>query len=186
MNALHEPRMTRIIGFAGWSGAGKTSLLTKLIPCLKARGHSVSTLKHAHHAFDIDTPGKDSYRHREAGATEVLVASSARWALMHELRGAAEPELGELLRAMSPVDFILVEGFKRNAHIKIEVHRQANGKPWLYPDDPSIGAIASDIKPTGAALPWVSLDDCEAVADLVVSLAWPLPLAVERLGAQPD
>lgn len=176
--------MTRIIGFAGWSGAGKTSLLTKLIPCLKARGHSVSTLKHAHHAFDIDTPGKDSYRHREAGATEVLVASSARWALMHELRGAAEPELGELLRAMSPVDFILVEGFKRNAHIKIEVHRQANGKPWLYPDDPSIGAIASDIEPTGAALPWVSLDDCEAVADLVVSLAWPLPLAVERLGAQ--
>ncbi len=173
--------MTRIIGFAGWSGAGKTSLLTKLIPCLKARGYSVSTLKHAHHAFDIDTPGKDSYRHRESGATEVLVASSARWALMHELRGAAEPELGELLGAMSPVDFILVEGFKRNAHIKIEVHRQANGKPWLYPDDPSIGAIASDIAPDGAPLPRVLLDDTDAVADLVETLAWPLDVAVARL-----
>jgi len=175
--------MTRIIGFAGWSGAGKTSLLTKLIPCLKARGYSVSTLKHAHHAFDIDTPGKDSYRHRESGATEVLVASSARWALMHELRGATEPELGQLLGAMSPVDFILVEGFKRNAHIKIEVHRQANGKPWLYPDDPSIGAIASDVPPADAALPRVLLDDSEAVADLVETLAWPLDLAVARLAA---
>jgi len=173
--------MTRIIGFAGWSGAGKTSLLAKLIPSLKARGYSVSTLKHAHHAFDIDTPGKDSHRHRESGATEVLVASSARWALMHELRGAAEPELGELLSRMSPVDFILVEGFKRNAHIKIEVHRQANGKPWLFPDDPSIGAIASDTAPVHAPLPRVSLDDSEAVADLVEILAWPLELAVARL-----
>lgn len=173
--------MTRIIGFAGWSGAGKTSLLTKLIPCLKARGYSVSTLKHAHHAFDIDTPGKDSFLHRASGATEVLVASSARWALMHELRGAPEPELGELLNAMSPVDFILVEGFKRNAHIKIEVHRQVNEKPWLYPDDPSIGAIATDIASEDHPLPRVPLDDIDAIADLVETLAWPLDVAIARL-----
>ncbi|OZI54128.1 molybdopterin-guanine dinucleotide biosynthesis protein B [Bordetella genomosp. 4] len=173
--------MTKIIGFAGWSGAGKTSLLTKLIPCLKARGYSVSTVKHAHHAFDIDTPGKDSFLHRASGATEVLVASSARWALMHELRGAPEPELGELLSAMSAVDFILVEGFKRNAHIKIEVHRRLNNKPWLYLDDPSIGAIASDTDSNDHPLPHVALDDIEAVADLVETLAWPLDIAIARL-----
>lgn len=177
--------MTRIIGFAGWSGAGKTSLLTKLIPCLNARGYSVSTVKHAHHAFDIDTPGKDSYLHRASGATEVLIASSARWALMHELRGAPEPELAELLAAMSPVDFILVEGFKRNAHIKIEVHREENAKPWLYLDDPSIGAIACDVDSGTHPLPRVALDDIEGVADLVETLAWPLELAIERL-AQSD
>jgi molybdopterin-guanine dinucleotide biosynthesis protein B len=174
--------MTRIIGFAGWSGAGKTSLLTKLIPCLNARGYSVSTIKHAHHAFDIDTPGKDSYLHRTSGAAEVLVASSARWALMHELRGAPEPELPELLDAMSPVDFILVEGFKRNAHVKIEVHRRANGKPWLHPDDPSIGAIASDADDrAGHPLPSVPLDDIESIADLVEQLAWPMEVTVARL-----
>ncbi|AEE66824.1 molybdopterin-guanine dinucleotide biosynthesis protein MobB [Bordetella pertussis] len=175
--------MTRIIGFAGWSGAGKTQLLSRLIPCLKARGHSVSTLKHAHHTFDIDTPGKDSFRHREAGATEVLIASSARWALMHELRDEPEPELGELLARMCPVDFILVEGFKRNAHIKIEVHRHANGKPWLFPDDPSIGAIACDAAPPHGTLPRVALDDYDAVADLVERLAWPLDTTIARLAA---
>nr|WP_202109476.1 MULTISPECIES: molybdopterin-guanine dinucleotide biosynthesis protein B [unclassified Bordetella] len=175
-----------MIGFAGWSGAGKTSLLAKLIPCLNARGFSVSTIKHAHHAFDIDTPGKDSYLHRASGATEVLVASSARWALMHELRGAPEPELPELLDAMRPVDFILVEGFKRNAHVKIEVHRRANGKPWLYPDDPSIGAIASDAEDAAQhPLPSVPLDDIESVADLVERLAWPLEVAVARLRESP-
>lgn len=176
--------MTKIIGFAGWSGAGKTSLLTKLIPCLNARGHSVSTVKHAHHRFDIDIPGKDSYLHRASGATEVLIASSARWALMHELRNTPEPELGELLTTMSPVDFILVEGFKRNAHIKIEVHRQENGKPWLYPNDPSIGAIASDVTDENHSLPNVALDDIEAIADLVETLAWPLDLAIARLSQQ--
>lgn len=172
--------MTKMIGFAGWSGAGKTSLLTKLIPCLKARGFSVSTVKHAHHAFDIDTPGKDSYLHRTSGATEVLIASAARWALMHELREAPEPELSDLLRKMSPVDFILVEGFKRNAHIKIEVHRQANNKPWLHPNDPSIGAIASDIT-VDSTLPCVSIDDVNAVADLVEALACPLDIAIAQL-----
>lgn len=172
--------MTKMIGFAGWSGAGKTSLLTKLIPCLNARGFSVSTVKHAHHAFDIDTPGKDSFLHRAAGATEVLVASSARWALMHELRGAPEPELGELLSALRPVDFVLVEGFKRNVHVKIEVHRQANEKPWLYPDDPSIGAIACDGE-SEHPLPRVALNDIEGVANLVEALAWPLDIAIARL-----
>jgi len=176
--------MTKIIGFAGWSGAGKTSLLVKLIPCLKQRGFSVSTVKHAHHAFDIDTPGKDSFRHRASGATEVLVASSARWALMHELRDAPEPELGELLTKLHPVDFVLVEGFKRNAHIKIEVHRQANNKPWIHPEDPSIGAIACD-SDSNSPLPSVSLDDIEGIADLVESLAWPLDLAIARL-TKPD
>lgn len=167
--------MTRVIGFAGWSGAGKTQLLTRLIPVLKSRGLSVSTLKHAHHAFDIDHPGKDSYLHREAGASEVLIASSSRWALMHELRGAPEPGLGELLGHMSAVDLVLIEGFKRNPHIKIEVHREANAKPWLYPDDASIGAIASDVPPpAGGGLPWVGLNDYDAVADLVQAHAWPL------------
>lgn len=167
--------MTRVIGFAGWSGAGKTQLLTRLIPVLKARGLSVSTLKHAHHAFDIDRPGKDSYRHREAGANEVLIASSSRWALMHELRGEAEPGLAELLGRMSPVDLVLIEGFKRNPHVKIEVHRQVNGKPWLYLEDASIRAIASDVPPPAeCGLPWVGLDDHEAIADLVQVHAWPL------------
>lgn len=178
--------MTKIIGFAGWSGAGKTSLLTKLIPCLQARGYSVSTVKHAHHAFDIDTPGKDSFLHRASGATEVLVASSARWALMHELRDEPEPELGELLGAMAPVDFILVEGFKRNAHPKIEVHRHANGKPWLYPDDPSIGAIACDATSENPPLPRVALDDIEAIADLVEDQSWPLDVAIARLSSPQD
>ena len=111
----------RVIGLAGWSGAGKTTLIVKLIPYLRERGITVSTLKHAHHAFDVDQPGKDSYLHREAGAREVLVASSRRFALMHELRGAEEPSLAELLRRMSPADLILVEGYKRDAHAKIEV-----------------------------------------------------------------
>src|SRR6202167_3125834 len=113
----------RMIGLAGWSGAGKTTLIVKLIPALRARGFSVSTLKHAHHDFDIDKPGKDSYEHRRAGATEVLVTSANRWALLHELRGAPEPVLGELLENLAPVDVVLVEGFKRSTPIKIEVHR---------------------------------------------------------------
>jgi molybdopterin-guanine dinucleotide biosynthesis protein B len=179
--------MTRVLGLAGWSGAGKTTLLAKLIPVLNARGYSVSTLKHAHHMFDIDKPGKDSYLHREAGAREVLVASGARWALMHELRDEDEPRLADLLGHMSPVDFILVEGFKRDKHVKMEIHRRDNTKPWLYPDDSSIGAIISDAdvnagdgagalaagsSPT--TLPRAHLDDMEGIANLVVDLAWPL------------
>ncbi len=162
----------RVIGLAGWSGAGKTTLLCRLIPALVARGHTVSTLKHAHHAFDVDQPGKDSFLHREAGATEVLIGSAARWALMHELRGAPEPELPALLARLGPVDLVLVEGFKRGTHRKIEVHRAAVGKPLLHPDDPSIVAIAADpVEP--APIPSLSLDAIEAIADLVLRLAGP-------------
>src|SRR3954451_21378241 len=125
----------RIIGFAGWSGAGKTTLLRRLIPVLVGSGLRVSTLKHAHHAFDVDQPGKDSWEHRQAGATEVMVSSANRWALMHEHRGAPEATLEELLGRMSPVDLVIVEGFKRHAHPKLEVHRPSLGKPLLCRED---------------------------------------------------
>lgn len=161
----------RVMGLAGWSGAGKTTLLRRLIPLLSKRGLAVSTLKHAHHSFDIDQPGKDSWEHRQAGAKEVLVASSARWALMHELRADAEPILSELLAHMSSVDLVLVEGFKRERHPKIEIHRTVNAKPLLYPDDPSIIAIASDTALPGLALPLHHLDDIEAIADTIQSRA---------------
>src|SRR5215469_4459277 len=139
----------RVFGLAGWSGSGKTTLMTRLLPALIQRGVSVSTIKHAHHAFDVDQPGKDSHRHREAGATEVLVSSENRWALMHELRGDAEPALEQLLRHMSPVDLVIVEGFKRAALPKLEVHRAALGKPLLANEDRDIVAIASDLPVTG-------------------------------------
>jgi molybdopterin-guanine dinucleotide biosynthesis adapter protein len=162
--------MALVLGLAGWSGSGKTTLLTRLIPALTARGLSVSTIKHAHHAFDIDTPGKDSWRHREAGAAEVLVSSAQRWALMHELRGAREATLDELLAKLAPVDLVLVEGFKREPHAKIEVWRRANGKPPLHPDDPTIVAVASDAPVPGLALPLLPLDDPERIADFIVGL----------------
>ena len=135
----------RIIGLAGWSGAGKTTLLAKVIPRLVAGGLKVSTLKHAHQGFDVDQPGKDSHNHRMAGATEVLIGSSTRFALMHELRGECEPTLGVLIRKLSPVDLVLVEGYKREPHPKLEVHRAAVGKPLIQPEDPAIVAIASDV-----------------------------------------
>ena len=174
-------RRLRVIGLAGWSGAGKTTLIVKLIPVLVARGVGVSTVKHAHHDFDIDKPGKDSFLHREAGAREVLVASGKRWALMHELREAPEPDLDGLLSRLSAVDLVLVEGFKRDAHVKIEVHRVGNGKPLLYPDDPSIAALASDAPPPFGRLPRVHLDDVEAIADLVLAHALPLGETRRRL-----
>src|SRR5437667_7995384 len=133
----------RIIGLAGWSGSGKTTLLAKVIPRLVVRGLKVSTLKHAHHGFDVDQPGKDSHTHRAAGATEVLVSSANRWALMHELRGEDEMTLDTLLEKLSPVDLVLVEGFKREAHPKLEVYRASVGKPPLHPGDPNIVAVAS-------------------------------------------
>jgi molybdopterin-guanine dinucleotide biosynthesis protein B len=163
----------RILGLAGWSGAGKTTLLTNLIPRLTGRGISVSTIKHAHHRFDIDQPGKDSYVHRMAGAAQVLVASANRWALMTELRGAPEPDLAALIGRLAPVDLVLVEGFKRDHHPKLEVHRAANGKPWLHPEDPAVVAVAADVPPP-ASLPWAHLDDGEAIADLVLRHAAPL------------
>ena len=143
-------RNVRLIGLAGWSGSGKTTLLAKLLPALIARGRSVSTLKHAHHQFDVDQPGKDSHTHRLAGAREVLVSSARRWALMHELRDEAEPTLRELVVHLSPVDLVIVEGFKAENHHKVEVHRSAIGKPLLHPNDPKIVAIASDSRPTNA------------------------------------
>ena len=157
----------RIFGLAGWSGSGKTTLLAGLIPKLVARGLSVSTIKHAHHEFDIDQPGKDSWRHRRAGATEVMVASSRRWALMHELRALPEPSLDELMARMSPVDLLLVEGFKRQPHPKLEVHRPSLGKPLIYPDDPYVVAIASD-EPFAAPLPLLPLADAGAIAAFIV------------------
>lgn len=164
----------RIIGLAGWSGAGKTTLVSRLIPALVARGKSVSTLKHAHHRFDIDQPGKDSYAHRMAGSTEVLVSSANRFALIHELRGSPEWRLADLLGKLSPVDLVLIEGFKREKHPKIEVFRAANGKPPLHPEDAMIRAIATDAPFAGIALPQVGLDDIEAVAGLVLDLAEPV------------
>jgi molybdopterin-guanine dinucleotide biosynthesis adapter protein len=162
----------RIIGLAGWSGAGKTTLLAKVIPRLTARGLTVSTLKHAHHAFDIDQPGKDSHTHRMSGATEVLIGSANRWALMHELRGSTEPALGELLGKLTPVDLVIVEGYKWERHPKLEVHRIANGKPLLQPDDPLIVAIASD-QPVSAPVPVVGLDDVDAIVEIMLAQAAP-------------
>jgi molybdopterin-guanine dinucleotide biosynthesis adapter protein len=158
--------MMKVIGLAGWSGAGKTTLLTRAIPHLLKEGLRVSVIKHAHHEFDVDVPGKDSWVHRQSGASEVLVSSSRRWALMHELRGAAEPRLQELLAKMAPVDLVLVEGFKREPHRKIEVHRAANGKPWLFPDDPGIVGIVTDAK-IETGLPVVHLDDIDAITALI-------------------
>jgi molybdopterin-guanine dinucleotide biosynthesis protein B len=169
----------RIIGLAGWSGAGKTTLLTKLIPRLTARGLTVSTVKHAHHAFDLDQPGKDSHSHRMAGATEVVVGSAARWALVHELRGAPEPTLHELLAKLAPVDLVIVEGFKREPHPKLEVYRAAVRKPLLQPDDAHIVAIAADTPLPAAAVPVVPLDDIETIADVVMQHAAP-PRATGR------
>lgn len=165
----------RVIGLAGWSGSGKTTLLAKLLPVLVARGRAVSTIKHAHHAFDVDQPGKDSHTHRLAGAHEVLVSSAKRWALMHELRGEPEPTLAELVPHLSPVDLVIVEGFKTHEHAKLEVHRSAVGKPLLFPNDPNIVAVASDTRLPGLALPFAALDDVEAIADLVDELARPYP-----------
>ena len=165
----------RLIGLAGWSGSGKTTLLAKLLPVLIARGRTVSTIKHAHHAFDVDQPGKDSNTHRLAGASEVLVSSAKRWALMHELRGEAEPMLRDLVTRLSPVDLVIVEGFKTQNHPKLEVHRSVVGKPLLYPEDPNIVAIASDTRPASTTLPFADLNDIAAIADLVDRLARPWP-----------
>jgi molybdopterin-guanine dinucleotide biosynthesis adapter protein len=165
----------RLIGLAGWSGSGKTTLLAKLIPVLIARGRTVSTLKHAHHEFDIDKPGKDSHTHRLAGAKEVLISSARRWALMHELRDESEPQLRELLPRLSRVDLVIVEGYKTQSHAKLEVHRAAVGKPLLYPNDANIVAIASDVRPHDLRLPFADLNDIEAIADLVDELARPYP-----------
>lgn len=158
----------KAFGLAGWSGSGKTTLTVKLIPALRRRGLSVSTIKHAHHAFDVDQPGKDSYEHRHAGAEEVLVSSAARWALMHEHRGAPEPGLEELLAKLAPVDLVLVEGFKREGLPKLEIWRRSVGKPLRAPEDPQVLAVASDGPVPETDRPVLPLDDVEAIADFIV------------------
>jgi len=158
----------RVIGLAGWSGSGKTTLITKVIPVLVGRGLKVATIKHAHHAFDLDRPGKDSWLHREAGASEVVVASSRRWALVHELRDEPELSLADLLAKLSPADLVIIEGFKRHPHPKIEIYRPSLGKPALHPEDPFIVAVASDEMLPRLALPWLPLSDVGAIASFIL------------------
>ena len=157
----------KIFGFAGWSGSGKTTLIEQILPRLAARGLRVSILKHAHHSFDVDQPGKDSYRLRRAGGAEVMVSSERRWVLMHELRGAPEPTLDELIGRMSPCDLLLVEGWKRYPQPKMEVYREANGKPPLHPEDDRIVAIAAD-RAFRTGLPQFGLGDFDAVTEYIL------------------
>ncbi|PKO94423.1 MAG: molybdopterin-guanine dinucleotide biosynthesis protein B [Betaproteobacteria bacterium HGW-Betaproteobacteria-10] len=157
----------KVIGFAGWSGSGKTTLLEQVIRLLEARGLAVSLIKHAHHEFEIDHPGKDSYRHRHAGCREVLVTSANRWVVMHELRGRPELTLGEALSQLSPCDLVLVEGFKHAPFAKIEVYRAEIGKPPLFPNDPHVIALASD-QPVSSLLPQLDLNQPAMVADFIV------------------
>lgn len=158
----------KVFGLAGYSGSGKTTLLVRLLPLLVSRGLSVSTIKHAHHAFDVDTPGKDSFEHRAAGATEVMVSSAKRWALMHEHRNAAEATLDELLQHMAAVDLVLVEGFKREGHDKMEVVRGPDATPTLCHNDPHVVAVASDRHWPDLTCPVLPLDDSERIAGFIV------------------
>jgi molybdopterin-guanine dinucleotide biosynthesis adapter protein len=173
----------KVIGLAGWSGAGKTTVLARVIPHFLKEGLRVSVIKHAHHNFDVDVPGKDSWVHRQSGATEVLVSSATRWALMHELREASEPRLPELLAKMSQVDLVVVEGFKSEAHRKIEVHRLANDKPLLFPGDPAIAGIATDAA-VETALPLAHLDDIPAIAAMMLRSAIPVEDVLARRAPQ--
>jgi len=163
----------RIIGLAGWSGSGKTTLVTKVIPVLMRRGLKVATVKHAHHDFDTDRPGKDSWLHRQAGASEVAIVSSRRWAIVHELGDEAEPSLVDMLAKLSPVDLVIVEGFKRQSHPKLEVFRAAVGKPLLHPDDDCIVAVATDTPLPQAQVPVLMLDDIEGLANVLQAEALP-------------
>jgi molybdopterin-guanine dinucleotide biosynthesis adapter protein len=159
----------KIIGITGWSGSGKTALIVRLIPELAKRGYRVATVKHAHHDFDIDKPGKDSYAHRAAGATEVVVSSARRWAVVHENRDEAEPTLDEILAKLSPVDIILVEGFKTEAHPKIEVHRPATDTDLICRQNDTIVAVASDAALSGLSVPVLDLNDTGAIADFIAT-----------------
>ncbi len=168
----------RIIGLAGWSGSGKTTLVTNVIPVLVRRGLKVATVKHAHHDFDTDRPGKDSWLHRQAGASEVAIVSSRRWAIVHELGDEPEPPLDDVLAKLSPVDLVIVEGFKRHRHPKLEVYRAVIGKPLLHPDDDCIVAIATDAPLQQAQLPVLMLGDVESIATMLQAEA----LAPDRIG----
>jgi molybdopterin-guanine dinucleotide biosynthesis protein B len=171
------------LGIVGWSGSGKTVLITRLIPLLVQRGLKITTVKHAHHAFDVDQPGKDSYEHRKSGASEVLVSSARRWVQMHEVGDGAEATLGELLSRASPCDLILVEGFKGERHPKLEIYRPAVGKEPLHPQDPHIVAVATDAPLPSSKVPVVDLNNIAAVADVVMSKAEPLAGLLTRLNA---
>jgi len=157
----------RLFGFAGWSGSGKTTLIDRLVPRFTSQGLTVSLVKHAHHEFDIDQPGKDSFLHREAGCEEVLITSSARWALMHELHGAKELSVDEAIARISPCDLLLIEGFKTAPIPKLEIYRRSLGKPLLHPDDPHILAIASDGALT-TLLPHFEIDDVDDISAFVL------------------
>jgi molybdopterin-guanine dinucleotide biosynthesis protein MobB len=158
----------KLYGVIGWKNAGKTGLMERLVTEITGRGISVSTIKHAHHTFDVDHPGKDSYRHRKAGASEVLLASQTRVALMQELRDAPEPTLAELLKRLNPVDLILIEGYKRDTHPKIEAHRAVTGNPLIAPEDPTVRAVAADV-PLTLDRPVFELDDTAAIADFILA-----------------
>lgn len=160
----------KVFGITGWSGSGKTTLMVKLLPELIGRGFTVSTMKHTHHRFDLDRKGKDSYEHRQAGASEVLVSSSNRWALMHELRGAPEPDMAELIKQMTPVDLLLVEGFKGHHYNKLEVSRLATGKSLRCRDDKEIVALACDRQVDGLDIPVIDMNDITTIADFIVTL----------------
>jgi molybdopterin-guanine dinucleotide biosynthesis protein B len=163
----------RIVGLAGWSGSGKTTLVTNVIPVLVKRGLKVATVKHAHHEFDTDQPGKDSWLHRQAGASEVAIVSSRRWAIVHELGNDPEPPLADILAKLSPVDLVIVEGFKRHSHPKLEVFRAVVGKPLLHPEDDCIVAIATDAPLPQAQVPVLMLDDIESIANVLQAEALP-------------
>ena len=158
----------RVYGIVGWKNAGKTGLVERLVAEITGRGFSVSTVKHAHHSFDVDQPGRDSHRHRVAGAREVLLASGQRFALMHELRGQDEPSLQSLLARLSPVDLVLIEGYKRESHPKVEAHRADLGNALIAPSDPTIRAVASDV-PLDLDRPVFDLDDTGVVADFILA-----------------
>lgn len=159
----------KVMGIVGWSGSGKTSLLVELLPILRQQGLTVSTMKHAHHPFDLDRPGKDSYRHREAGASEVMVAAASRWVLMHEYREEPEPSIEALIARMTPVDLLLIEGFKTHAHPKLEIHRESEGKPLLCAEDPDIVAVASDTLLPDLKVPRLDLNDPKAIAGFILA-----------------
>ncbi len=159
----------KVFGLAGWSGAGKTTLMVGLVSGMVARGLRVSTVKHTHHDFDLDRPGKDSFRHREAGATEVLVKAGRRWALMHELRDEDPPSLEQMTARLAPVDILLVEGFKTEPYPKLEIHRPSLEKPMLWPNDPHIVAVASDVVLPGLTLPGLDLNDHVAITDFILT-----------------
>jgi molybdopterin-guanine dinucleotide biosynthesis protein B len=164
-----DPSHTRmkVFGFAGWSGGGKTTLIEQLVPRFVGAGLTVSLVKHAHHSFEVDQPGKDSYRHRAAGCQEVIVSSEKRWVVMHELRGEPEPGLDEQLKRASPCDLLLVEGYKHYPMPKLEIYRAANAKPFLHPDDPHIVAIAADVR-LETELPQFGLSDYDRIADFIL------------------